>query len=173
MKCSVYIATSLDGFIARPDGSIDWLQAVERAGEDYGYAKFHASIDTFIVGRKTYETALTFPEWPYAGKHCVVMSRSARSCRHGESFSSESPSALVARLARSGRQHAYVDGGNVIQQFLREGLIDELTLSLIPVLLGEGVRLFGPTGRDVPLTLASTRSFESGLVQLVFGVTGH
>jgi len=169
MKCSVYIAASVDGFIARSDGAIDWLGAVERPDEDYGYKAFHASIDTFIVGRKTYDTALTFPEWPYAGKHCVVMSSKSHASRHGESFSSVSPAELVERLAREGRRHAYVDGGSVIQQFLRVGLITEMTLSLIPVLLGEGVRLFGPTGRDVPLTLISTRAFESGLVQLVFG----
>jgi dihydrofolate reductase len=172
MQCSVFIAASLDGFIARPDGGIEWLARVERPGEDYGYQKFHDSIDTLIVGRKTYETALGFPSWPYGGKRCIVLTRGARQARHEEEFYAGAPEALVARLAAEGMKRAYVDGGAVIQQFLAVGLVTDLTLSIIPVLLGEGVRLFGPTGRDIPLHLANSRSFESGLVQLEYRLPG-
>ena len=168
MQCSVFIATSLDGFIARTDGGIDWLSSVERAGEDYGYRKFHDSIDALIVGRKTYEMALGFPGWPYAGKRCVVMTHGTREAKHGEEFFDGSPATLVARLAAESVKRAYVDGGLVIRQFLAAGLIDDLTISVIPILLGDGLRLFGSTGRDIPLTLAASRAFESGLVQLEY-----
>jgi len=164
MQCSVYIATSLDGFIARADGRIDWLGIVERPGEDYGYGVFHQSIDTIVIGRRTYETALGFDAWPYAGKRCLVLTHTPAGPRHGEEFYSGSVEQLVARLAGSAR--IYVDGGNVIQQFLTAGLVTDMTLSIIPILLGEGARLFGKVGGDIPLRLVSSRAFESGLVQL-------
>jgi dihydrofolate reductase len=168
MQCSVFIAASLDGFIARPDGGIDWLARVERPGEDYGFQKFHDAIDTLIVGRKTYETALGFAAWPYGGKRCIVLTHGARQARHGEEFHQGDPGALVARLTAEGCKRAYVDGGAVIQQFLAAGLITDLTVSIIPILLGEGVRLFGETGRDLPLQLVGSRAFDSGLVQLEY-----
>jgi dihydrofolate reductase/RimJ/RimL family protein N-acetyltransferase len=169
MKCSVYIAGSLDGFVARDDGRIDWLARVERPNEDYGYARFFASIDSVIVGRRTYETALGFG-WPYAGKDCVVLTRQVRSPRHGERFFAGDVRELVQRLTELGRQHAYVDGPDVIRQFLAAGLVHELTLSLIPVLLGSGIRLFGERASERSLALVESRSFESGLVQLKYAV---
>jgi dihydrofolate reductase len=168
MRCSVYIAMSLDGFIARRDGSIDWLSSVERAGEDYGYKHFHDSIDTIVVGRNTYNQVLGFSPWPYAGKRCIVMTHSPPAPRHGEEFFDGPPQDLVAKLAAEGARHAYVDGGAVIQQFLRAGLIDALTVSIIPTLLGEGIRLFGPADRDIPLRFSASRAFDSGLVQLEY-----
>jgi dihydrofolate reductase len=170
MRCSVYIAMSLDGFIARRDGSIDWLSIVERAGEDYGYRRFHDTIDTVIVGRNTYEQVLCFGSWPFAGKRSVVMTHSPPVSRHGEEFFDGPPSELVSSLAAEGARHAYVDGGAVIQQFLRAGLVSDLTVSVIPTLLGQGIRLFGATGRDGPLRFSASRSFESGLVQLAYSV---
>lgn len=169
MKCSVYIATSLDGFVARRDGTIDFLARVERPGEDYGYARFFDAVDTVIVGRKTYETALGFG-WPYAGKHCVVLTRQALASRHGEEFYAGDVRELVLRLTASGRQHAYVDGPEVIRQFLDANLVRELTLSVLPVVLGAGVRLFGEAGPERSLALVESRSFESGLVQLEYAV---
>jgi len=162
----VFIAASLDGFIARKDGSIDWLAQVEREGEDYGYRAFFDSVDTLVIGRSTYELALGFEPWPYAGKRCVVLTNSTRAPQHGEEFFSGSVRELRTRLASEGAERVYVDGGAVIQQFLKEELIAELTLSVIPVLLGEGVRLFGTTSKDLPLELVSARNFPSGLVQL-------
>ena len=170
LRCSVYIATSLDGFIARADGGIDWLSIVERPGEDYGFARFFASIDTLVVGRKTYETALGFTPWPYAGKRVVVMTSAARTARHGEEFFAGEPKLLVERLAREGARHVYVDGGAVVQQFVAGGLVSDLTLSIVPILLGDGVRLFGNAGRDVGLEHVASRSFPSGLVQLDYRV---
>lgn len=166
MQCSVFIATTLDGFIARPDGGIDWLSLVQREGEDYGYHAFHQSIDTIVVGRSTYEVALGFEPWPYAGKRCFVLTRSAREPRHGEEFFSGSVRELHARLVAAGATRVYVDGGAVIQQFIEQRLITDLTISVIPVLIGEGVRLFGVTGGDLPLELVSAKNFASGLVQL-------
>jgi dihydrofolate reductase len=167
-RCSVFIATSLDGFIARPDGATDWLSAVERPGEDYGYQRFFDSIDTLVVGRKTYETALGFSAWPYAGKRCVVMTHGPVSPKHGEEAYDGAASALAEELTTRGAKRVYVDGGTVIQQFLEEGLVSDLTLSIIPILLGAGVPLLGKLARDVRLELVASRSFESGLVQLEY-----
>jgi dihydrofolate reductase len=168
MRCSVFIATSLDGYIARADGSIDYLSIVERAGEDYGYRAFFDSIDTLVIGRSTYDLALGFNPWPYAGKRCIVLTHSAREAKHGEEFFSGEPRELAERLKASGTQRAYVDGGAVIQQFLAARLIDDLTVSVIPVLLGAGIRLFGDTQGDLPLELHASKNFESGLVQLTY-----
>ena len=168
MQCSVFIAASLDGFIARLDGRIDWLSVVDRPREDYGYRAFHDSFDVLIVGRKTYEMALSYDSWPYAGKRCIVLTHGAFEAKHGEEFYSGSPRALVAYLSAEDAKRAYVDGGAVIQQFLTDGLINDMTVSIIPVLLGEGIPLFGNTGRDVPLKLVANRAFQSGLVQLEY-----
>ncbi len=164
-RCSVFIATSLDGFIARPDGAIDWLSVAERPGEDYGYAAFFETVDALVIGRKTYETVLRFETWPYAGKRCIVLTHAHPKSQHGEEFFDGLPGVLIERLAREGVRRVYVDGGNVIQQFLAAGLVTDITLSVVPVLLGGGIRLFGPTGGDVRLDLVRSRSFESGLVQ--------
>ncbi len=168
MQCSVFIATSLDGYIARADGRIDYLSIVERAGEHYGYRAFIDSIDTLVIGRSTYELALGFEPWPYAGKRCIVLTRSEREAKHGEEFFSGEPRALVERLHAEGAQRAYVDGGAVIQQFLAARLIDDLTISVLPILLGEGIRLFGDTQGDVLLDLVGSERYESGLVQLTY-----
>ncbi|MBS2028674.1 MAG: dihydrofolate reductase [Deltaproteobacteria bacterium] len=166
MECCAFIAISIDGFIARANGAIDWLKIVERPGEDYGFGAFYADVDALVMGRKTYETALGFDAWPYTGKRCVVLTHRPATSRHGEGFFAGPPEELVAKLAREGVKRAYVDGGAVIRLFLQAGLLDSLTLSLIPVLLGEGVPLFGETGPDVAMELVSSQSFPSGLVQL-------
>lgn len=170
MQCSVFIATSVDGFIARTDGGLDWLSVVERPGverpgEDYGFAAFFATVDVLVMGRKTYDAALGFDPWPYAGKRCVVMTHGQPASKHGEELFAGSPTELVERLSREGVRRAYVDGGVVIQQFLAAGLITDLTISTIPILLGRGVPLFGDLARDVRLELVRSRGFESGLVQ--------
>jgi dihydrofolate reductase len=165
-SCSVFIAVSVDGFIARPDGGIDWLSIVERPGEDYGYQRFFDSVDTLLIGRKTYDVALGFEPWPYAGKRCVVLTQRALTPRHDETFESGAPDAIVDRLTALGSRRVYVDGGTVIQQFLAAGLVTDLTLNVVPVVLGEGVPLFGKTGRDLGLELVDTRRFDSGLVQV-------
>jgi dihydrofolate reductase len=163
----VFIATSLDGFIARRDGSIDWLAAVERPGEDYGSTAYYASVDTIVMGRKTYDTAIGFEPWPYARMRCVVLtSDRARTSRHGEAFYSGDLAALLDRLGAEGARHMYIDGGTIIGQALAAGLVDEVTVSLIPVLLGDGTPLAPGLGADVRLELVEHRAFPSGLVQL-------
>jgi dihydrofolate reductase len=173
VKSSVFIATSLDGYIAREDGSLDWLDQVNEAatpGEDFGYDSFIASVDALVMGRNTFEKVLSFgSNWPYGSKPTVVLSRGQvaipPSLAATVSTSSEPPRTLVERLAASGAKHLYIDGGLTIQSFLREGLIDEITLTLIPVLLGSGKPLFGPLDQDLKLTHLATQTYRSGFVQ--------
>jgi dihydrofolate reductase len=168
-RCSVFIATSLDGYIARPDGTFDFLSIVERPGEDYGFAEFFASIDALVIGRNTYETALAFPEWPYAGKRCIVLTHREPPSVHGEQFFAGAPSALVDQLGLTGAQRLYVDGGAVIREFLAGDLIDDLTVSIVPMLLGKGIPLFGAEVPEQRLVLESSKSYDSGLVQNCYG----
>ncbi|WP_118135262.1 dihydrofolate reductase family protein [Oceanicella sp. SM1341] len=166
----VFIATSLDGFIARTDGSIDWLEPVQNPEEDYGFAAFAAGMDGVVMGRATFETVLGFGEWPYE-QPVIVLSRSLRDVAVPEglegrlSFRAATPEAVFAGLARRGWSRVWVDGGQVVQSFLREGLIEEITVSRIPVLLGEGIPLFGSLPADIRLEHLETRAFPSGLVQ--------
>jgi dihydrofolate reductase len=167
MKASVFIATSLDGFIARPDGELDWLPA--DGGEPHGYEEFIATVDAIVIGRKTLETVLTFPAWPYGKRPVVVLSTrpSALSAPAGAvcDMMDGTPPEIVARLSARGITHIYVDGGVTIQGFLAAGLIDRLIITRIPVLLGRGIPLFGPLPQDVRLEHVITRSYPSGLVQ--------
>ena len=165
-RFSVFIATTLDGFIARSDGGLDFLSIVEREGEDYGYAKFFDSIDTLVVGRKTYETALSFPSWPYGGKRVIVLTTQQRVPKYDETFFSGTATDLAATL--QDRRRVYVDGGSVIRQFLAEKILTDVTLSILPIMIGSGVRLFGDLAGDVELALVRSQSFESGLVQLEY-----
>jgi len=169
-RCSGYIAASLDGFIARPDDGLDWLDAVQRPGEDYGFAAFFASVDVLLLGRNTWEVARHFDPWPYAEKRCVVLTSRPAEGSHGETFHGGDPAPLLARLAAEGVRRVYVDGGVTLGRFLAAGLLDDLTVSLVPVLLGEGIRLFpgGYAGRGLELT--GSRSFPSGLVQVDYRV---
>lgn len=169
-QCSVYIASSLDGFIARSSGGIDWLSTVERPNEDYGFKAFFDSVDTLVLGRKTYETALGFDSWHYAGKRVVVLTHGTPAPQHGEEIVSGDVGPLVDRLGAEGAKRVYVDGGATIAQFLAAGLIDDFTVSVIPILLGEGTPLAPKIGHDVPLRLSEHRVFDSGLVQLTYRV---
>lgn len=169
---AVFIATSLDGYIARPDGGINWLlqaNAVVPAGEDCGYQAFMATVDVLVMGRKTFEQALQFDPWPYAGKPVVVLSRHGvnvpAALRDEVSVSADVLPELLARLSTTGARKLYIDGGEVIQSFLRAGLIDELTITVIPVLLGAGRPLFGPLDADVALTHVATHAYPFGFVQ--------
>jgi dihydrofolate reductase len=163
--CCVFIATSLDGYIAGDEGSLDFLKTVERPGEDYGYAEFAETIDTLIIGRKTYDTVLAFDAWPYAGKRVLVATHHHEHPRHGEEFVAGSPIELLSRLPAAAR--AYVDGGELIRQFFAASLVDELTLNTIPLVLGSGIPLFSADAKIPPLrfTHVATRHFPSGLVQ--------
>jgi dihydrofolate reductase len=177
VKVSVYIATSLDGFIAGDDGRLDWLDeanAVVPNGEDCGFSAFMDTVDTLIMGRKTYEKVLSFGAWPYGGKPVVVLSRNSISFPSGlpdcVTCSSESAGDLLKRLSVEGAKHVYVDGGITIQRFLSDGLIDEITLTVIPVILGGGIQLFAAAGTDVKLTHIRTNVFDFGFVQTTYSV---
>ena len=167
MKGSVFIATSLDGFIAREDGGLDWLPA--DGGEPHGYDEFIATVDAIVMGRKTFEIVLGFDPWPYGPKPVIVLSGNPRRLRAPKGvaceFMSGSPQEIVDRLAQRGMKHLYIDGGVTIQRFLAAGLIQRMIITRIPVLLGSGIPLFGPLPHDVRLRHVTTRSFSSGMVQ--------
>jgi dihydrofolate reductase len=166
MKASVFIGTSLDGFIARDNGALDFLPA--GGGEPHGYDEFMATVDALIIGRKTYETVLSFDAWPYGEKRVFVLSTGTLQPAPAEAIveqMSGEPGHIVAQLAARGIQHVYVDGGLTIQGFLRAGLIQRLIITRVPVIIGGGIPLFGPTGHDLPLKHIATRAYTSGLVQ--------
>jgi dihydrofolate reductase len=163
---SAFIGTSVDGFIARPGGELDWLPP--GGGEEHGYEAFMDSVDALVIGRKTYETVLSFDAWPYGEKPVFVLStRPLAPAPAGAVVEhlSGSPDQIVSQLEGRGIGHAYVDGGITIQRFLRAGLIQRIVITRVPVLIGEGVPLFGVTGRDIPLKHVATRQYPSGLVQ--------
>ncbi|MBL8061946.1 MAG: dihydrofolate reductase [Anaerolineales bacterium] len=168
IKVSVYIATSLDGFIARQNGDIDWLPAGESGDGDFGYAEFMASIDLIVMGRNTFEKVLSFGEWPYAKKVLVLTSR-ALTLTPNLTDKVEAlplqPRDLLHELERRGIRHIYLDGGVTIQRFLREGLVSEMIITTIPILIGEGLPLFASLGRDIQLELLESQSFKNGFVQ--------
>ncbi|QQL44787.1 dihydrofolate reductase family protein [Sulfuriroseicoccus oceanibius] len=176
MQCSVFIATSLDGFIARSDGDIDWLMDADTSDppEDTGYFSFIETIDCLVMGRNSLEKVLTFPEWPYEGRRVVVMSRSMRDVPSQVTGKFEyfngSPEELVTKLNTEGCHRLYIDGGQVIQSFLRAGLITDLCITTIPILLGDGIPLFGPLEKDVKLRHVSTKTFQSGFVETNYQV---
>lgn len=180
MKASVYIATSLDGFIARENGDLDWLPGSqpgegEGSAEDYGFQAFMDSIDVLVMGRNTYEMVLSFGQWPYGNKRVVVLSRSLTQISDKlpktVELKSGSPSEIAKELQASGAKHLYIDGGKTIQGFLNAGLVQEIIITRIPVLIGQGIPLFGPVNEDLKLQHIETRSFENGFVQSKYQVS--
>ena len=167
MKASVFIATSLDGFIARKDGALDWLPV--DGGEPHGYTEFMATVDAIVIGRKTFETVLSFGGWFYGTKPVVVLSSRPSTLKAPEGAVCDvmtgTPHEIVARLAQRGMKHLYIDGGVTVQGFLRAGLIQRLIITRVPVLLGSGIPLFASLPQDIRLEHVATRSFPSGLVQ--------
>ena len=172
MTVSVFIGASVDGFIARRDGGLDWLP--EGGGEPHGYVEFMASVDALVIGRNTFEIVLGFDPWPYGDKRVVVLASEPvdlSAVRGGRvEQMAGTPAEIVARLAASGAHHLYVDGGITIQRFLSAGLIDRLIITRVPVLIGEGIPLFGALPHDVRLDHVATRSYPSGLVQSEYRV---
>lgn len=176
-RCSVFVATSLDGFIARSDGNIDWLNeanAMVPAGEDCGFRVFMDAIDVLVMGRNTFEQVRTFADWPYGATPVVVMSHHEVILPPGLpptcTVSNETPTGLVTRLAAQGARRLYIDGGLTIQSFLSAGLIDDITITTIPVLLGSGKRLFGPRPTDLSLAHERTVTYDFGFVQTRYRV---
>jgi dihydrofolate reductase len=166
VRFSIFVGASLDGYIARQDGSLDWLKPFE--GEEHGYAAFLAGVDALVIGRGTYDSVLGFPEWPYQGKRVIVCTRRPARPAHGEELWAGSPRALAERLEHERVRRVYLDGGALISSFLREGLVDELTVSVVPIVLGGGRPLFAGGLPELPLRLLEAKSFPSGLVQLSY-----
>lgn len=173
MLASVFVGTSLDGFLARPNGALDFLPP--GGGEPHGYEEFMATVDAIVIGRKTYEAVLAFDEWPYGQKPVIVLTRhplapaprgAVVEVRSGD------PRAILSELGSRGLANVYVDGGLTIQAFLRAGVIQRLVVTRVPVLIGEGRPLFGMLPADVHLRHIATRTFASGLVQSEYRVDG-
>ena len=167
LQTTVFVGTSLDGFIARPNGQFDFLP--EGGGEPHGYAEFFASVDALVIGRNTYQTVEAFPNWPYGDKPVIVLSTKPLdfSTLRGANIEHMSgpPHEIVAQLEARGIHHIYVDGGITVQQFLRAGLLRRLIITRVPVLIGQGIPLFGPVPHDIHLKHIATRHYASGLVQ--------
>ena len=170
MKASVFVGTSLDGFIARPDGRFDFLPDNP---EPHGFEEFMASVDALVMGRNTYETVLPFDPWPYGSKPVFVLSSrplpptpkgAVVEHLHG------APESIVAQLSARGIGHIYVDGGDTIHRFVRAGLIQRFIITRVPVLIGQGIPLFGTLEKDVRLQHEATRYYPSGLVQSEYSI---
>ena len=167
MKLSVFCGVSVDGFLARTNHALDFLDA--GGAEPHGFKEFFKSVDVLVIGRKTFEVVLAFDKWPYGKKSVVVLSsrRLDFSSVNGgvvEQMTGE-PAEIAGQLKARGFKHAYIDGGLTIQRFLNAGLIDRLVVTRVPVLIGEGIPLFGPVPRDIPLHHVATRTYRGGLVQ--------
>lgn len=184
MKCSVYIATSADGFIARRNGSIDWLMAAGNQtadmGEDadMGFNQYINSVDCMVMGRKCMEVIaamnLTEKQWPYGDTRIVVLSNSLKEAPASlagrvEMYSGDIKD-LMAGLEKDGFKHAYIDGGKTIQAFINLELINEMTITRAPILLGEGISLFAKTARDITLEQSSAKSFANDFIQEFYKV---
>jgi len=171
VKASVFVGMSLDGFIARCDGRFDFLDVAE--GEPHGYEEFIAAVDAIVMGRNTFDVVQPFPEWPYGAKPVFVLStRPLPPTPAGAVVErmQATPAEVFSTLEARGFQHLYVDGGNTVQQFLRAGLISSLTITRVPVLIGEGIPLFGALGADVALRLVATRQLACGAVQSEYAI---
>ena len=169
----VFIAVSLDGFIARPGGDIDWLLQRDDPDEDHGYAAFIADKDMIVMGRESYQKILTLGPWPYDRPVLVLSSQLATTpvpdtLKDKVRFADSSPTSVMALLAQENVHRVYLDGGRVVQSFLRDGLVADMVITTVPVLIGSGRPLFGALPQDINLTLLSSRSFPSGLVQSTY-----
>ena len=170
VRASVFVGASLDGFIARANGAFDFLPDDP---EPHGFEEFYASVDALVMGRKTYETALGFGSWPYGTKPVFALShRPLPPTPAGAVVEhlSGTPQEIVGQLEARGIRHIYVDGGRTVQEFLRAGLIDRITVTRVPVLIGSGISIFGDLARDIRLKHVATRTYPSGLVQSEYDV---
>jgi len=167
VKLSVFCGVSVDGFLARPDHALDFLHTGEQV--PHGFEEFYGSVDVVVIGRKTFEVVLTFEKWFYGKKAVVVLSSRPLDFSRVKGGVVEqmsgAPAEIAGLLQARGFKHAYIDGGITIQRFLAAGLIDRLVITRVPVLIGEGIPLFGPVPRDIRLRHVATRAYEGGLVQ--------
>ena len=172
MRVTVFCAISADGFLARPDGRLDWLDAANAAvppGEDLGFAALLGAVGALIMGRATFDTVCSFGQWPYGALPVVVRSRRGLPTPPSQAtvrVSDQPAAALLDALQAEGVNHVYIDGGQTIRDFLAQGLVTDLILTQIPVLIGEGIPLFGPLPADRPLRLLRVEATPYGFVQL-------
>ena len=177
MKASVFVGMSVDGFIARRDDGLDFLETSDGSDEgntpSHGFEEFFATVDALVMGRRTYEVVHGFKSWFYGTKPVFVLSkRRIRKAPKGavvERLSGE-PARIVAVLEKRGFEHLYIDGAATVQRFLAAGLIDRMVLSRVPVLIGTGISMFGKLPHDVRLKHVATRAFPGGLVQTEYAV---
>lgn len=170
-KVVLFIATSLDGYIASPDGTVDWLFH----DADYGYTEFMASVDAVVMGRKTWEQASTFEDVPFAGKQVFVFSHSQSSANESRiRFVQGDPETTISEIQGTFKKDIWlVGGGDLIQQFIASNLIDEFRIFVHPIILGQGIRLFTEQSQRTILSFESSQSFPSGLVELRYRLHHH
>ncbi|HET9065694.1 MAG TPA: dihydrofolate reductase family protein [Gemmatimonadales bacterium] len=171
LRTSIFIGVSLDGFIARPNGALDWMD--HGGAVDHGYTTFMATVDALVMGRHTYETVCGFDHWPYGTRPVHVLSSAPLGPAPDGAVVHHlagTPAAIVDELSARGFRHAYIDGGITIQRFLRAGLIQHLILNRLPVLIGQGIPLFGALDQDIPVRHVRTETFGDGLVQTEYEV---
>jgi len=166
-KISVYIAMSIDGYIARENGDLDWLENIpSNSNEDYGFKDFMNSVDVLILGRNTYDVVSKFDKWPYKEKRVIVISKRLKNTRKEAELFSGDIHQLIYKLHIEGIKHIYVDGGITISKFLNAKMVDQIIITVIPIILGNGIRLFNPIIAEQNCNLISTQSYSNGLVQL-------
>jgi len=169
-KVTAYIATSVDGYIARSDGSLDWLEKLPGTPAEYGFTDHYANIDAIILGRNTYETIINFPQWPYSDKRVIVLSNTKTGPVNFAKIYSGDLNKLLSNLFSDGIKHIWVDGGKTITSFLEQQLVDRLVISIIPVILGSGIPLFGKIKQEINSKLIASQSYNSGLVQNTYEI---
>jgi dihydrofolate reductase len=170
-----YVACSLDGYIADRDGGVDWLSMAEAEGEDYGYGGFFAGVDAMLMGGRTYEQVLGFGAWPYGHKRCLVFTRGGLEIAGpAVSLTARSPAEAVAGLRGEGVRRAWMVGGAALAGAFRDaGLITEYLISVLPIVLGDGIRLLPSSERRQPLDLVGTRRYDTGVVKLHYRAAGE
>jgi len=172
MSNNVFIATSLDGYIAKNDGNLDWLENIHNpTNSDFGYANFIKGIDAIVMGRGTFMKVLSFESWPYTNQ-VYVLSNSLNSVPEHLTkkvmILKGDLNIILKKIHNNGHHKLYIDGGYTISEFLKKGLINQLIITRVPVILGKGISLFNDLDSEINLNHVSTRSFENGLVQSTY-----
>jgi len=172
-KVILYIAMSLDGYIAKPNDDLSFLSVVQQEGEDYGYADFIKSVDTVILGRKTYDWILTqVPEFPHADKDSYIITRTPQPAKGNISFYTGDLKELVLRLKSEQGKNIFIDGGaEIVNELLKQKLIDEFIISIIPILIGNGTKLFKDGRPEQTLKFVDAKKFDTGLLQVHYKCT--
>ena len=167
-KLILYIATSLDGYIAKPNDDLSFLSIVQKDGEDYGYSEFVSSIDTVILGRKTYDWIMAVvDEFPHMDKISYIITRTERPSIGNINFYNGTLNSLVKKLKSEKGKNIFIDGGaEIVHELLKANLIDEFIISIIPILVGDGIKLFADGRPELKLKLVTLKKFETGLIQM-------